>query len=86
MSEHYNDKLLIEGTRYDPVGMNDGCTFKNIIYEGTKQFHGKNMMCFKTNKNKQIIINPSYFSFAVEGETDMNEVTYKQGKEQSCAD
>ena len=44
MNEHYSEKLLTEGTRYT-VGMNDGCTFKNIIYEGTKQFHGKNMMC-----------------------------------------
>ena len=85
MNEHYSEKLLTKGTRYT-VGMNDGCTFKNIIYEGTKQFHGKNMMCFKTNKNKQIIINPSYFSFAVEGDTDVNEITYKEGKEKAWAD
>jgi len=85
MNEHYNEKLLTKGTRYT-VGMNDGCTFKNIIYEGTKQFHGKNMMCFKTNKSEQITVNPSYFSFAVEGETDVNEVTYKQGKEKAWAD
>ena len=85
MNEHYSEELLTKGTRYDPVGMNDGCTFKNIIYEGTKQFHGKNMMCFKTNKSEQITVNPSYFSFAVEGETDVNEVTYKQGKEKAWA-
>ena len=85
MSEHYSEKLLIEGTRYI-VGMNDGCTFKDVIYEGTKQFHGKNMMCFKTNKSKQITVNPSYFSFAVEGETDINEVTYKEGREKAWAD
>ena len=85
MNEHYNEKLLTKGTRYT-VGMNDGCTFKNIIYEGTKQFHGKNMMCFKTNKSEQITVNPSYFSFAVECETDVNEVTYKQGKEKAWDD
>ena len=44
------------------------------------------MMCFKTDKSEQITVNPSYFSFAVEGETDMNEVTYKQGKEKAWAD
>ena len=85
MSEHYNDNLLIEGTRYT-VGTNDGGIFKDVIFEGTKQFYGKTMMCFKTDKSRDTIVNQSYFSFAVEGETDMNEVTYKQGKEQSWAD
>ena len=85
MNEHYSEKLLTKGTRYT-VGMNDGCTFKNIIYEGTKQFYGKNMMCFKTNKSEQITVNPSYFSFAVEGDTDVNEITYKEGKEKAWAD
>ena len=61
--------------------MNDGCTMKNVIFEGTKQFYGKTMMCFKTNSDNQITVNPSYFSFSIEGETDMNSVTYKQGKE-----
>ena len=85
MNEHYNDKLLTEGSRYT-VGTNDGCTFKNVIFEGTRQFYGKTMMCFKTDNSKQITVNPSYFSFAVEGDTDMNEVTYKQAKEVSWAD
>ena len=80
MNESYNDKLLIEGTRYT-VGMNDGCTIKNIIFTGTKQFYGKTMMCFRTDDSRDRIVNPSYFSFAIEGETDINEVTYQQGKE-----
>ena len=29
MNEHYSEKILTEGARYT-VGMNDGCTFKNI--------------------------------------------------------
>ena len=80
MNEHYNDKLLTEGTRYT-IGMNDGCTMKNVIFEGTKQFYGKTMMCFRTNNDNQITVNPSYFSFSIEGETDMNPVKFKQGEE-----
>jgi len=85
VNDNYSQKILIEGTRYT-VGMNDGCTFKNVIYEGTKQFHGKSMMCFKKDKNEQVTINHSYFSFAAEGITDINEITYEQGKEKAWAD
>tara|TARA_R100001594_G_scaffold147135_1_gene199671 strand:- start:9 stop:266 length:258 start_codon:yes stop_codon:yes gene_type:complete len=85
MNNNYSEKVLTEGARYT-IGMNDGCTFKNVIYEGQKQFNGKSMMCFKTDESKQVTVNPSYFSFAIEGITDVNEITYKQGKEKAWAD
>ena len=80
MENNYNEKLMSEGTTYT-VGMNDGCIIKEVIYTGTKQFYGKTMMCFETKKRSEITINPSYFSFSVEGNTEMNEITYQQGKE-----
>ena len=39
------------------------------------------MLSFTTNKDKQITINPSYMSFAIEEETEMNPVTYRQSTE-----
>ena len=39
------------------------------------------MLSFTTNNDKQITINPSYMSFAIEEETEMNPVTYRQSTE-----
>ena len=80
MENNYNEKLMSEGTTYT-VGMNDGCIINEVIFTGSKQFYGKTMMCFETNERRSITINPSYFSFSVEGDTEMNEITYQQGKE-----
>ena len=82
MENNYNEKLMSEGTTYT-VGMNDGCIIKEVIYTGTKQFYGKTMICFETKERRSITINPSYFSFSVEGDTEMNEIIYKQGKEKA---
>jgi len=38
-------------------------------------------MIFKTKQDKQITINPSYMSFAIEEETEMNPVVYRQSNE-----
>ena len=73
----YNDEILIEGCEYS-VGTNDGKEFSKVAFEGYKKLYGKPMMVFRTTANKQVTINPSYMSFALEEETDMNAVAFKQ--------
>jgi hypothetical protein len=75
----FNDNILIEGCQYN-VGTNDGKEFSEVAFEGFRKMHGKNMMVFKTNKNRQITINPSYMSYSIETETEMNPVIYQQQK------
>ena len=76
----YNDEILIEGCEYS-VGTNDGKEFSKVAFEGYKKLYGKTMLSFITNNNKQVTINPSYMSFAIEEDTEMNPVTYKQSTE-----
>lgn len=76
----YNDEILIEGCEYS-VGTNDGKEFSKVAFEGYKKLYGKTMLSFRTNNNKQVTINPSYMSFAIEEDTEMNPVTYKQSTE-----
>tara|TARA_R110000744_G_scaffold371720_1_gene482921 strand:+ start:61 stop:315 length:255 start_codon:yes stop_codon:yes gene_type:complete len=76
----YNDEILIEGCEYS-VGTNDGKEFSKVAFEGYKKLYGKTMLSFRTNSNKQVTINPSYMSFAIEEDTEMNVVTYKQSTE-----
>ena len=76
----YNDEILIEGCEYS-VGTNDGKEFSKVAFEGYKKLYGKTMLSFRTNSNKQVTINPSYMPFAIEEETEMNPVTYKQSTE-----
>ena len=76
----YNDEILIEGCEYS-VGTNDGKEFSKVAFEGYKKLYGKTMLSFITNNNKQVTINPSYMSFAIEEDTEMNVVTYKQSTE-----
>ena len=73
----YNDEILIEGCEYS-VGTNDGKEFSKVAFEGYKKLYGKPMMVFRTTANKQVTINPSYMSFALEEETDMNAVAFEQ--------
>tara|TARA_Y100000356_G_C11202428_1_gene258535 strand:- start:577 stop:804 length:228 start_codon:yes stop_codon:yes gene_type:complete len=65
VNQSYHEPLLTDGEIYD-VGMNDGVTFKSVKFLGTKQYHGKAMMCFETTSKKSITINPSYNSFIIE--------------------
>jgi hypothetical protein len=76
----YNDEILIEGCEYS-IGTNDGKEFSKVAFEGYKKLYGKTMLSFRTNNNKQVTINPSYMSFAIEEDTEMNPVTYKQSTE-----
>ena len=63
----YDEELLIQGSQYT-IGTNDGKEFKKVSFVGFKQLNGKPMMVFKTNHNKQVSVNPSYYSFTIEEE------------------
>lgn len=73
----YNENLLIQGSQYT-IGTNDGKEFKKVSFVGLKQLNGKPMMVFRTDEDKQVSINPSFHSFIIEEETEMNPVTQVQ--------
>ena len=73
----YDESLLIQGSQYT-VGTNDGKEFKKVAFVGLRQLNGKPMMVFKTDEDKQVSINPSFHSFIIEEETEMNSVAQMQ--------
>ena len=73
----YDESLLIQGSQYT-IGTNDGKEFKKVSFVGLKQLNGKPMMVFRTDEDKQVSINPSFHSFIIEEETEMNPVTQVQ--------
>ena len=74
----YDDRILAEGQEYT-VGTNDGSSFKDVIYVGTKLYHGKPIMVFQTKDNRQLTVNPSYHSFTLEENMkNHNEITFSQ--------
>ena len=73
----YDEELLIQGSQYT-IGTNDGKEFKKVAFVGYKQLNGKPMMVFRTDGDKQVSINPSFHSFIIEEETEMNPVTQVQ--------
>ena len=73
----YDEGLLIQGLQYT-IGTNDGKEFKKVSFVGLKQLNGKPMMVFRTDGDKQVTINPSFHSFTVELETEMNPITQEQ--------
>lgn len=76
-----DNELLERGLVYS-VGTNDGKVFERIVYKGTRNIMGKNIMCFETENKESVSINPSYFSYTVEdgGSFPMPEdFTNKQG-------
>tara|TARA_R100000656_G_scaffold78838_1_gene57962 strand:- start:733 stop:1041 length:309 start_codon:yes stop_codon:yes gene_type:complete len=75
--QSFDDALLIEGSMYT-VGTNDGIQFKKVAFLGTRLYHGRPIMVFVTKEDKQITINPSYHSYTIEEEDEMNSVTYSQ--------
>ena len=77
MNSSYDENLLIPGSQYT-VGTNDGKEFKKVSFVGLKQLNGKPMMVFRTMENKQVEVNPSFHSFIIEEETEMNPVTQEQ--------
>ena len=73
----YDEGLLIQGSQYT-IGTNDGKEFKKVAFVGYKQLNGKPMMVFRTMEDKQVTVNPSFHSFIIEEETEMNPVTQEQ--------
>ena len=73
----YDENLLIQGSQYT-IGTNDGKEFKKVSFVGLKQLNGKPMMVFRTDEDKQVSINPSFHSFIIEEETEMNQVAQVQ--------
>ena len=74
----YDDRIPAEGQEYT-VGTNDGSSFKDVIYVGTKLYHGKPIMVFQTKDNRQLTVNPSYHSFTLEENmVNHNEITFSQ--------
>ena len=65
----YDDGILNKEDEY-LVGVNDGSTFTNVKYKGTKLFTGKKMLMFETKSNKQLTINPSFHTFTLEQNKD----------------
>jgi len=64
-NDAWDDALFNKGNIYT-VGTNDGAHFKQVEFIGTKLYHGKSMMVFKTNDERRLTINPSYQSFVIE--------------------
>ena len=73
----YDEGLLIQGSQYT-IGTNDGKEFKKVSFVGYRQLNGKPMMVFRTMEDKQVTVNPSFHSFIIEEETEMNPVTQEQ--------
>ena len=73
----YDESLLIQGSQYT-IGTNDGKEFTKVSFVGLKQLNGKPMMVFRTMEDKQVTVNPSFHSFIIEEETEMNPVTQEQ--------
>ena len=60
-----DNEILTEGQEYN-IGQNDGKIFNRVIFKGTKNFCGKNMMCLETEDGRQLTVNVSYNSFTIE--------------------
>jgi len=60
-----NEELLEKGISYD-IGTNDGKIFSRVVYKGTKNVMGKQIMCFETQNRESLSVNPSYFAFSLE--------------------
>ena len=60
-----NEELLERGLVYT-VGTNDGKIFNRVVYKGTRNVMGKQIMCFETEHRESVSVNPSYFSYSIE--------------------
>tara|TARA_R100001244_G_C5158754_1_gene130725 strand:+ start:1352 stop:1576 length:225 start_codon:yes stop_codon:yes gene_type:complete len=66
----YDDDVFAEGIQYS-VGTNDGVSFRKIVFKGKKNNSGKQVLVFEMNEsNNELIINPSYMSWALEEKGD----------------
>tara|TARA_R110002020_G_scaffold404541_1_gene614660 strand:- start:181 stop:414 length:234 start_codon:yes stop_codon:yes gene_type:complete len=62
---HLHDDGILEIDEKYTVGTNDGREFRHVTFKGYKLLNGKPMMVFKTDYNKQLSVNPSYYSFTL---------------------
>ena len=76
----FSNEIWAEGAMYT-VGLNDGTNFKKMGFVRADVFGGKPLLIFQTEDKKQLEINPSYHSFTLEEDTEMNEVIYDQAVE-----
>ena len=60
-----DNELLEKGLVYT-VGTNDGKVFNRIVYKGTRNVMGNQIMCFETEHRESVSVNPSYFSYSIE--------------------
>ena len=60
-----DNELLEKGLVYT-VGTNDGKVFNRIVYKGTRNVMGKQIMCFETEHRESVSVTPSYFSYSIE--------------------
>ena len=60
-----DNELLEKGLVYT-VGTNDGKVFNRIVYKGTRNVMGKQIMCFETEHRESVSVNPRYFSYSIE--------------------
>jgi len=60
----YNQLVFDAEEKYS-IGFNDGREFNRMTYIGTKLLNGKSMLCFKTEDELDLTINPSYVSFYI---------------------
>lgn len=65
MTNNINEELLQKGLSYT-VGINDGKVFDRVVYKGTRNVMGKQIMCFETEHKETVTVNPSYFSYSIE--------------------
>ena len=63
--DNINEELLERGLAYT-VGTNDGKVFNRVVFKGTRNVMGKQIMCFETEHRESISVNPSYFSYSIE--------------------
>ena len=69
----HDDGILEIGNEYT-VGTNDGREIALIKFTGYKLLNGKPMMVFRTVHNKKVSINPSYYTFILETEKEIEPV------------
>ena len=75
----FDSHILAEGCTYT-IGLSDGRMFKKSVFVGIQQSNGKAIMVFETKDKKQLTINPSFHSFTLEEETEMNDYLAEQAK------
>ncbi len=69
----HDDGILEVGNSYT-VGTNDGREIPEVRFTGMKLLNGKPMMVFRTVSNKKVSINPSFYTFILETDKELEPV------------